>query len=124
MEHIVLDDKFKTPPQFLFGVEPAHNWCYYYEKADYERQRGDWDGVISIGEVASSKGLSPADLIEWMPFLQAYVHVGDVKKLEALAPIVTNDPFVAQQACNYLQKVPSISAEMLQSIQKNYCLPQ
>jgi hypothetical protein len=123
-EHIVLDEKFKTPPQFLFGAEPAHNWCYYYEKADYERQRENWDAVISIGEEASAKGLQPADLIEWMPFLQAYVHAGDVAKLEKLAPIITKDPFVAQQACNYLQKVPSISAEMQQAIQKSYCLPQ
>jgi hypothetical protein len=123
-EHIVLNDEFKTPPQFLFGLEPAHNWCYYYEKADYERQRENWDKVISIREEAASKGLQPADLIEWMPFLQAYVHAGDVKKIEQLAPIVTKDRFVAQQACNYLQKVPSISAEMVQSIQKNYCLPQ
>lgn len=123
-EHLVLDEKFKTPPAFLFGTEPAHNWCYYYEKADYERQRKNWDAVISIGDEASAKGLQPADLIEWMPFLQAYVHADNATKLEQLAPIVTQDPFVAQQACNYLQKVSSISAEMVQSIQKNYCLPQ
>jgi hypothetical protein len=123
-EHIVLNDQFKTPPQFLFGSEPMHNWCYYYEKADYERQRENWARVISIGEEAASKGLQPADLIEWMPFLQAYVNVGNVENVERLAPIVTNDPFVAQEACNYLPKVPSIPAEMVQSIQKNYCLPQ
>jgi hypothetical protein len=123
-EHVVLDDKFKTPPQFLFGAEPAHGWCYYYEKADYERQRENWDEVISIGEEAFAKGLQPADLIEWMPFLQAYVSTGDLTELEKLAPVVTQDSFVAQQACNYLQKVPSISAEMVGAIQQNYCLPQ
>ena len=123
-EHIILDDTFKTPPQFLFGTEPVHNWCYYYEKADYERQRGNWEAVISIGEEASARGLQPADLIEWMPFLQAYLQVGDLTRLETLAPLVIKDPFVARQACTKLKLMPSLSAQVQKVIDEKYCIPQ
>jgi hypothetical protein len=123
-EHIVLDEKFKTPPPFLFGPEPAHTWCYYYEKADYERQRENWDAVISIADEAFAKGLQPADPIEWLPFLQAYVTTGDLANLEERAPVVTEDPFVAQQACKYLKEMPSISAQAQKIVSEMYCLPQ
>lgn len=25
------------PPETIFGPEPAHTWCYYYQKADLAR---------------------------------------------------------------------------------------
>ena len=30
------------PPNAVFGPEPEHNWCYYYQKAELARQQGDW----------------------------------------------------------------------------------
>jgi len=123
VEHIVLDADFKTPPGFLFGTEPVHDWCYYYEKASYERQRGDWDAVLQIGEQAFSLGLAPRDLIEWMPFLQAYVYKENIKRLVDLAPQITTDPFIAQQVCQILKAMPSISANVETTIDENYCIP-
>lgn len=124
IEHVNLDEEFKTPPQFLFGSEPAHNWCYYYEKADYERQRGDWDAVLSVGDQAFSRGLFPADLIEWMPFLQAYANTGNWEKLQELAPKIAQDPFIARQACLLLKEIPGLSSDVQNIIDANYCASQ
>jgi hypothetical protein len=124
IEHVQLDEEFKTPPQFLFGPEPAHTWCYYYEKADYERQKEDWEAVLSIGEQAFSRGLFPADPIEWMPFLQAYARTGNSKKLQELAPRIVEDPFIARQVCQQLQEITSLSPEMENLIDENYCASQ
>lgn len=123
LEHIALDEKFKAPPQFLFGLEPAHNWCFYYEKASYERQRGNWDAVLQIGEQAISLGLAPQDAIEWMPFLQAYAHAGDIENIKKMAPAIVADPFVAQQACRNLKAMPAISKNVENAIDENYCIP-
>ena len=122
-EHIVLDEKFQTPPKFLFGPEPPHSWCYYYEKASYERQRGNWDDVIKIGEQAFSKGLYPIDPIEWVPFLQAYANKGDGKHLAEFAPQVVADPFIAHQACVILKAVPLLSPDVEEVVDRDYCIP-
>ena len=124
IELVELDEEFRTPPQFLFGPEPIHNWCYYYQKADYERQRGNWEAVLSICEQAFSKGLAPADPIEWMPFLQAYAYTDNPKDLQRLAPKIVKDPFVARQVCQTLKAMPSLSSKMKNIIDKNFCASQ
>jgi hypothetical protein len=60
------------PPLFL--PEPAHTWCYYYEKADLARQQGQWDQVVKLGQEASSKGFKPYDASESLLFIEADGH--------------------------------------------------
>ena len=31
-----------APPAWLFGEEPPHSWCYYFERASLAAQHGDW----------------------------------------------------------------------------------
>jgi hypothetical protein len=113
--------KFAVPPYFPFGVEPAHNWCYYYEKAAYARQVEDWQTVLNFGDQIAGLHLKPQDLIEWMPFLQAYAHFGDQTRLRELAVPVASDPFVASQACRILAGMPldSSTAGLVKSL---YCI--
>lgn len=44
------------PPSAIFGPEPKHTWCYYYQKADLARQQGQWDKVVKLGEEAFQNG--------------------------------------------------------------------
>ncbi len=119
---IELNEEFRTPPQFLFGSEPAHNWCYYYEKATYERQLGNWDAVLEVGEQAFEQGFTPADAIEWMPFLQAYARTGNVDRLKEIKENMKRaDPFVFQQACNLLTSIPGLSDPVTKTINSVYC---
>ena len=65
------------PPAFVLGPEPAHTWCYYFEKADLARQAGDWQAVAALGDEALTvQGLKPADLSEYLPFIEADGHLG------------------------------------------------
>ncbi|MDZ4159744.1 MAG: hypothetical protein U1B80_08135, partial [Anaerolineaceae bacterium] len=69
------------PPQDIFGPEPSHTWCYYYQKADLARQLGDWERVVSLGDTARSKGYHPQvpgsnTPPEWRPFILGYAHLG------------------------------------------------
>ena len=41
-----------VPPLTQFGKEPAHGWCYYFEKADLARQQQDWQQVAALGDQA------------------------------------------------------------------------
>lgn len=64
------------PPESIFGSEPEHDWCYYYQKASLARQMGDWEKVTALGDEAEAKGLAPNNPQEWLPFIEAYAQSG------------------------------------------------
>jgi len=64
------------PPAFLYGSEPAHGWCYFYQKGDLARQQADWQQAAALGDQAFSLQDYPNDPAERMPFIEAYAHVG------------------------------------------------
>jgi hypothetical protein len=89
----------------MFGPEPAHRWCYYFEKADLALQTGDWESVAALGKQASAAGLHPEDWVEWTPFLQAYAYLGDEAEFTATAHRLNGDAFARLQACNILTRM-------------------
>jgi hypothetical protein len=124
LEHIQPDETPHTPPEIVFGPEPVHGWCYYYQKADLARQKGDWDEAIRIGDQASAQNLTPIDPIEWLPFLQAYAQTGHVDRLQELAPNITADPYIARQVCQILGDTSGLSAGVTEIITSLYCMGQ
>ena len=105
IDRILLNKTFAHPPSSIFGQEPTHNWCYYYEKASLARQQNNWETIVRLGEEASLKGFSPSDEIEWMPFLQAYIILGEKDKIQQIAPLINKDPFVKAQVCKMLNNM-------------------
>lgn len=72
-----------TPPPQYFP-EPEHTWCYYYEKADLARQKGDWQEAARLGQEAIDKGFVPNKPNEWMVMIEAFVHVQNWKQANKL----------------------------------------
>ncbi|NTW12648.1 MAG: hypothetical protein HGA30_04985, partial [Anaerolineales bacterium] len=124
IEHVLTEETPHTPPTIAFGPEPDRGWCYYYQKADLARQRGAWGQVLEIGGQAFGQGLEPRDLIEWMPFLQAYAVSGDAARLAELAPVIGADPYIAGQACQILDAMPSLSSPVKEVVTAHYCVGQ
>ena len=56
-------------PGFL--SKPKITWCYYYTKAELARQLKNWDQILILQQEAASKGYSPTDSLEWLPFIEA-----------------------------------------------------
>lgn len=104
-DQIVLDDSFQTPPMIPFGNEPEHGWCYYYQKASYARQVGDWKQVSNLGEAVFNLALQAQDQIEWMPFVQAYAHNGNLPRLQEIASMISVDFDAMKQACQILKAI-------------------
>jgi hypothetical protein len=61
----------------IFGEEPVHDWCYYFQKADLARQVSDWDDIARIGSLAFSLDDPPRDPAEVFPFIEGYAHLND-----------------------------------------------
>lgn len=88
-------------PEKLFGAESTRGWCWYYEKADLERQRGNWEEAAELGDTAFSLNDHPNDPMERLPFIEAYAHIGRWQDAftQTLAALeitpVMNDPLCA-----------------------------
>jgi hypothetical protein len=121
IEHVLVDEAPHTPPTVVFGPEPTHDWCYYYEKADLARQRGNWDEVLRLGDEAFAKGYAPGDNIEWIPFLQANAVAGDVDRLTAMASVIIVEPYIAQQVCQQIGFMQGLSAAVMEVADSLYC---
>jgi hypothetical protein len=118
-EKILTDEPPADVPESLFGPEPEHDWCFLYEKAALARQRGDWQEVLRLADQAASKNLKPRDLIEWMPFLQAYALNDRTNNLSAALDQVQSDEYILKQACEKLKSL-QVSDDM-QSLIASRC---
>ena len=120
-EQILTEEPLPDVPETLFGPEPDHGWCYYYEKAALARQHGDWDEVLRLADKALDKGLQPSDLIEWMPFLQVYALNGRTDELIAMSRRIQSDEYVARQVCQKLTDLQT-NADVQNVIASQFCV--
>jgi hypothetical protein len=72
----ILESGSATMPK-VYGSEPVHGWCYYFEKADLARQFGKWDEVASLGDQALKLADHPNNPVERFVFIEGYAHTGD-----------------------------------------------
>lgn len=73
----VISDAESTLPAEIYGQEPAHNWCFYFQKADLAKQNQQWSRVIELWQEATSQGLKPNVAAEYMPFIMSALHNSD-----------------------------------------------
>jgi len=81
VDQIDLAANNSIPPAAIFGPEPVHDWCYFYQNAERAKQTGDWNAVTQLGDEVYSAGLTPIDQAEWLPFLEGYLWAGDESKV-------------------------------------------
>ncbi|HSS98680.1 MAG TPA: hypothetical protein VLK33_16715, partial [Terriglobales bacterium] len=69
---VILPEATSSPDRKVFGAEPEHDWCYYFEKAELANQQGNWDETINLMDEAQYGGFQPVIGIEWLPLVRAY----------------------------------------------------
>lgn len=78
LDRVSAQPRTDGPPEDIFGPEPSHGWCYYYEQADLARQLGEWKAVSDLGSAARAAGFVPYDPLEWFVFIEGYARSGRV----------------------------------------------
>ena len=106
------EGKAPVPPVAIFGAEPAHNWCFYYQKASLARQIGDWNEIGRLYDETVAKNLEAGDKSEVFPFLEGLVNSGrydDARKL--VETDVKGRDILSYYFCESLAKDPGYPPE-------------
>jgi hypothetical protein len=124
-----IENQPQAKPSQYFGSEPAHSWCYYFEKADLARQFDGWEQVTKIYRSATSAGYTALLPSENLVFVEAFARLGDVQQAGKLS-----DSTIAQdhKLCKALvdvweratQASPEISAEAQKKTESLNDLPE
>jgi hypothetical protein len=124
IDNVITEGSSPNVPIEVFGEEPERGWCYYYQKADLARQRGEWERIPVLLNEALEKGYYPEDALEWMPFLQAYAVQGDVEKMRSTLKLVALNRQLSLQTCavmrNFIEQ-ETLNQEVINFIQKKVC---
>ena len=124
LENVIAEGDSPNVPVQVFGEEPEQGWCYYYQKADLARQRGEWEGILVLLAEALDKGYYPAEGLEWMPFLQAYAVTGDIEKMHTTNKLIVGDKVLRLRACTIMTDLieqETLTSEVQDFIQKKIC---
>jgi hypothetical protein len=116
----------------VYGPEPEHGWCYYFEQADLARQLGDWPRVVKLGDIAFHLNDYPNDPIERFVFIEGYAHAGDWNQVRdlSLTSFKVSPSYVGPLLCKLLARIdhdiPSSSdkeSSLNELRTKFHCLP-
>jgi hypothetical protein len=78
------------PPGEIFGPEPPHDWCYYYQKIGLALQRGEAGEAARLADEALAQDFRPEDSSEWMPVIEAYLQNGQPKEAKQASKFITD----------------------------------
>lgn len=67
-DRLIRAEPIILPPKHIFGSEPSHSWCYFFQKASLARQLKDWGKLSQLKEEVIKMGLRPKDPNEWLLF--------------------------------------------------------
>jgi len=73
----ILDHESNSRMPEIYGPEPEHGWCYYFEQADLARQMEDWQQVADLGDKTFKLDDHPNDPLERFVFVEGYAHIGE-----------------------------------------------
>lgn len=124
LEMIQLDAQDTSLPAKLFGAEPEHRWCYYYQRISLERQRKNWVAAANLADEAFALGLTPLDQAEWLPLYESYFRTGNMERANELGGILRATPdFIAPYCSQFTpQQIHQISQDTtLAFIIQNIC---
>jgi hypothetical protein len=103
-----------SPP---FVPEPAHGWCYFYEKAELARQIRDWPSIVTLRAQAADNWQDSGDPFEWLPFIEAEARAGDSTwAAQQAREAIVNDERLERGMCALWKRVGLSSPDELRDI--------
>jgi hypothetical protein len=108
INHIQTSGTPPVPPAAIFGQEPEHGWCYYYQQAALARQVGDWRRIGQLYDTVETARLKPGDPSEYFVFIEGLVNLGrDEDAREIVDNAVRENGALKYSFCKSLSSAPA-----------------
>jgi hypothetical protein len=114
IELIDASQSSKQPPVGIFGAEPVHDWCYYFQKASLARQQENWEEIVALGENVMAKGYQPIDPYEWLPFYEGFARAYRTDLSNQIGAIIRQDANLLQTYCKPYQNFDFSKTEKIE----------
>ena len=91
----------------IYGPEPLHRWCYYFQRAELARQLGNWTEAARLGDEALRLDDYPNDPVERFVFIEAYAHAGEWERAAELTRLSyrVSEEFVGPLLCTLWDRI-------------------
>lgn len=107
LSRIVANGPALVPPKNIFGEEPQHGWCYYFQKASLARQQGNWQEIVNIYDTTVAAGYKPVDDSEYFVFVEGLVNSGQSEKATQIVQNqIGSNEALRYSLCQTLQSAP------------------
>ena len=121
VDRIVPNGTSPIPPRSIFGAEPAHDWCYYYQKASLARQSGNWEEIGKLYDQVRELGLETDDKSEMIPFFEGLVNSARYEDAKALyREEIKGQNEMRFPLCTFLARDPGYPPEFGYDYEKVY----
>ncbi|MAT45577.1 MAG: hypothetical protein CL609_24875 [Anaerolineaceae bacterium] len=105
------------PPASIFGKEPEHDWCYYYQKASLLRQQENWTEASQLGDYVLEQNIFPVDQSEWLPFLETYLILNNAEKADLIIAKIKSDTPTLENLCGvWKYEKPHLNPDVMNSL--------
>jgi hypothetical protein len=100
----------------IYGPEPEHGWCYYFQKAELARQFGDWDEVVQLGNQAFKLDDFPNNPVERFVFIEGYAHAGKWERALELSNVSykVSKEYVGPLLCQLWKRIETETTESVE----------
>ena len=93
-------------PNLPFLAEQKHTWCYFYAKAELAYQEKNWKQVIELVDEAVAEGYQPEDPFEWLTYIEAQAHAGNLESAQELSKaVLALDKSIRKGLCEVWKRV-------------------
>jgi hypothetical protein len=104
LDRIVVDAAPAGGVARIFGPEPAHGWCYYFQAAELARQREDHAGVLQLLAAVQEGAMKPEDPTEWYPFIESLLILDKDEAAAAILEESENPPALRARVCHLVDR--------------------
>jgi hypothetical protein len=121
VDRIVPSGRSPVPPLSIFGAEPVHGWCYYYQQASLARQSGNWEEISKLYDQVRELKLETDDKSEMIPFFEGLVNQGRYDDARSLySTQIKGQNEMRFPLCTFLANNPGYSPEFGYDYEKIY----
>ena len=121
VDRIIATGSAPIPPSSIFGTEPAHDWCYYYQKTSLARQNGNWGEISKLYDQVRALKLETDDKSEMIPFFEGLVNSGRFDDARSLyREEIKGQNEMRLPLCTFLARDPDYPPEFRYDYQNIY----